>query len=491
MNLDAIHLELFNRPAAAVKTAAPRLPIRARYDNALTTDENSRNWWLTDYLSAKAANSFQVRRQLRNRSRYEASNNPYLFGVCNSNADDLINTGPTLKVTTGNPAYNRQIETAWQEWADEVGLVEKLRTIKLAKLIDGEGFLVLKTVNDLYSSVKLYPLDIEADQVTTPDPKNLRDLWVDGLVLHRVTGRPTAYHVLRTHPGDYFFPDLNPLEVDTIPARHVIQWFNKFRPGQVRGIPAFTSALDLFAELRAFRKSVLSAAQWAANMTAYLETEAPADDTGGDTPEPFDHIPIDRGTMTTLPAGNKLNQLNPLQPATTYEMFQEKCLGEACRPIAYPLNLALGTSQKFNFSSAKLDHINYRDSLTVERGQCDTVVLEGLFRPWFEEAQMIPKLLPAGATWQGTPHEWHWPGFPSLDPQTDTAADLAQINGGTLTWREFWAKRGFDWREMMKQQAEEKKEVERLDLQFGEPMKKTERIDETDLPADQLEEATA
>jgi capsid protein len=458
------------RPAPSpAKATRNKTPIRARYDNSQTTDENFRSWSNADYFSAKSANSFQVRRELRRRSRYEVANNPYLFGICNSNADDLIDTGPTLQVTSPDASYNRAIETAWREWASEVDLVEKLRTLKLAKSVDGEGFLVLKTAPNLENPVKLYPCDLEADQVTTPAPANLADLWVDGLTLDKVTGRPTAYHVLRHHPGDMFFPDFNPLRVDVIPSRHVIHWFGKFRPGQVRGVPVFTSALDLFSELRAFRKAVLQKAQLAANLTAVLETEGPPDPDDEDTPEPFDHVPIDKGTMTTLPAGNTLKPFESAEPATTYEMFQEKCLGEACRPMSYPLNRALGTSQKFNFSSAKLDHIDYRNSLRVERGDADKVAMERIFRAWFEEGRLIPGYLPPGATLSRTPREWHWPGFATLDATADTQADISQINAGTLTWREFWASRGYDWREVMKQQQAEKKEIDRLGLTFGEP----------------------
>src|SRR5262249_5914128 len=281
------------RPAPVRSTQRPA--IRARYDNAISTDDNARSWWMADYLSAKSANNFQVRRQLRLRSRYEVSNNPYLWGICNNNADDLVSTGPTLKVLTTNESYNPQVERAWKEWSAEVQLVEKLRTCKLARTVDGEGFLILKTVEDLENSVKLYPCDVEADQVTSPAPKNLGELWVDGLVLHKVTGRPVAYHVLRHHPGDYYFPDLNPLAVDLIRARHVIHWFPKFRPGQVRGVPIFTPALDLFTELRSFRKAVLAKANVAANISAVLESEAPADADGTQTSTPFDAIPIDRG----------------------------------------------------------------------------------------------------------------------------------------------------------------------------------------------------
>ena len=453
--------------------AAGRGAFTARYDNASSNPENARTWLGADYLSAKSANSFGVRRTLRMRSRHEVSNNPFLFGITHSNADDLIDSGPTLQLYTPDAKFNRLVERAWAEWCAEVDLVEKLRAAKLAKTVDGEGFLVLKTVEDLEQPVKLYPCDLEADQVTTPAPANLTELWVDGLDLHPLTGRPTAYHVLKGHPGDFFFPGLNPLAVDKIPARWVIHWFQRSRPGQVRGVPVFTPSLDLFGELRAFRKAVLTNAQIAASLTGVLESEAPAQQDDDGEAEAFKRVPLDRGMMTTLPPGFKLNGFDPKQPQTTYEMFQEKCLGEACRPLNYPLNLALGTSQKFNFSSSKLDHINYRNGLTVERGQCGRAVLEPLFRAWFEEAVLCGTV----PVWEGgiapPPHEWHWPGFESIDPAADATADQTTLAGGQQTWREFWAKRGRDWKDVMAQQKAEHDELERLGITFGEPLKQT------------------
>lgn len=449
--------------------------IRARYDNSLTTPDNVRNWQLADYMSAKSSNDYRTRRMLRMRSRYEVGNNPFLFGIAVSNADDLIDTGPTLQVLTDSAAYNREVEQLWNEWYDEVSLAEKLKTQKLAKTVDGEGFLVGKTVPDLESPVKLYPLDVEADQFTTPAPTNLEELWVDGLVLHPVTERPTAYTLLRHHPGDYYFPDFNPMAVERVSARVVWHWFPKWRPGTVRGLPVFTPSLDLFAELRSFRRAVLQAAQIAADYAAVLETGATGPpgglDNDPDGAEPYEHIPIDRGTMTTLPAGFKLSQFRSENPSTTYQMFQECCLGEACRPLGYPLNLALGTSQRFNFSSAKLDHINYRNGLKVERRDCERVTLNPMFREWYAEA-VLSGALPAYDGLRVPPHEWHWPGFPLLDP-SDAKVDLDQIAGGSKTWKDYWAGRGRDWKDMMRQQAVEKEEMERLNLVFGEPLQQT------------------
>ena len=461
------------------KSERPQARASGTYDNARTTDENKRSWWGVDYMSARAANSFAVRRVLRGRSRHEVANNPYLFGIANSNADDLIDTGPTLQILTSKDEYNRQVERAWREWCDEVDLTEKLRTVKLAKTIDGEGFLVLKTVEDLEHPVKLYPCDIEADQVTNPSPQKLEDWFIDGITLHPTTGQPVIYHVLKHHPGDFFFPDFNPLSAERVTARWVIHWFHKYRPGQVRGVPVFTPSLDLFNDLRSFRRAVLNNAHLVAAHTVLLEQDmngipAGSDDDANKTYQPFVSVPIDRGMQAVLPPGMKAQWPDAKQPATTYEMFQEKCLGEACRPLNYPLNLALGTSQKFNFSSAKLDHINYRNGLRVEREDCNKTCLRILFRAWYLEA-IITGVVPPFDGIRLPPHQFQWPGFEPLDAVADATADHQRLAAGTDTWRDFWARRGRDYRDVLRQQAAEQAEIEELGVKFGEPVTRTEQ----------------
>jgi lambda family phage portal protein len=463
-------------PPPAKAAAAPT--VRARYDNALTTPENQRQWIGTDALSAKSANSFQVRRVLRNRSRYEVSNNPYLWGICLDNAAHLIGSGPTLKVLTDDAGYNREVEAAWKEWCQAVDLVEKLTTAKLARTIDGEGFLVFKTVEDLETPVKLWPADIEADQVTTYSPKNLAELWVDGLDLHPVTQRPVRYHVLKTHPGDFYFPNMNPLESEKISADYVCHTFPKMRAGQVRGVPQFTPSLDLWVELRSYRRSVVGAAEIAADYAAVLEQDAEVGagdpDEDADTEyQPFKRVPLDRKGMAMLPPGAKLKQLEGKQPLTQYEGFHEKCVGEACRPLSFPVNLALGTSQKFNFSSSKLDFVNYFASLDRERERAEALQLRKLFRAWFAEAVLAGWVRQRNGL-ATPPHEWHWPGHPVLDPTADAQADAGRLSSGTSTYKQFWAARGYDWRDVMAQQAEEQAEIERLGLRFGEPAKLTD-----------------
>lgn len=434
--------------------------IRAKYDNAQPV--SSGLWNGVDSLSAKAANSLPVRQKLRDRSRYELANNCYAGSIVRTSAKDLISTGPSLEVLTTDKKANAQIEAAFTQWALAVALTEKLYTIALAKRGDGEGFFVLQSYSKIDSPVQLYPRDVECDQFTTPALGTITHQRVDGVILDEI-GKPELWHLLQYHPGD----DLvyNPLAYREIPARYVLHWFRKDRPGQVRGIPEITPALELFGEMRRYRRAVLGAAETAASIAAFLKTIAPSADGDVSVDDAFSTMDIERDVMLTLPANTDIGQLKAEQPTTTFDAFIEKLLAEACRTLNVPLNIALGTSQKFNFSSARLDHASYHDSLRVERQECERVVLDPLLRAWLDEAIMIPGLLPAGLDIANLPYAWHWPGFAWLDPLTDAKADTERLTvNRTMTYARFYASRGLDWEDEFEQLAAEKREMQRLGL---------------------------
>ena len=159
--------------------------LRARYDAAMTTHDNRRHWAHADALSADAAATADVRRTLRNRSRYEVANNSYARGIVLTLANDTVGTGPRLQMLSGLDAVNREVEREFELWALEVSLAEKLRTMRMARCQDGESFAILANNPGLDGPVKLDLKLIEADQVTSPlgfatDPQE-----VDGIRLDR------------------------------------------------------------------------------------------------------------------------------------------------------------------------------------------------------------------------------------------------------------------------------------------------------------------
>ena len=70
--------------------------IRARYDAAQTNSENAAHWSMATAFNADQEMTSAVRAKLRNRARYETMNNPWLQGMIQTQASDLIGTGPRL-----------------------------------------------------------------------------------------------------------------------------------------------------------------------------------------------------------------------------------------------------------------------------------------------------------------------------------------------------------------------------------------------------------
>jgi lambda family phage portal protein len=444
-------------PPAAVQ---PRRAVVARYDAAERSRDTERHWIEADPLSSRAANNVQVRRTLRMRARYEVANSSYLKGIVETLANDTIGTGPRLQLLTPNAEANRAIEAAFSCWAQEIGLPEKLRTMRKARAQDGEAFGRLVTNPALKCPVRLDLKLYEADQVATPVYFPFDPRAVDGIRFDD-HGNPTEYHVLPYHPGDLVH--LAPYGAfERVPADLMVHWFRVDRPGQSRGVPDITPALPLFAQLRRYTLAVIAAAETAADFSAVLETDAPADDSDDDS-VPMERFEIEKRMMATLPAGWKLNQLRAEQPTTTYPQFKAEILNEAARCLNMPFNVAAGNSSGYNYSSGRLDHQVYYKSLKVDQSQAETVVLDPLLAEWLGEAALaLPGLIPQGLTdW---PHQWFWDGAEHVDPQKEADAQATRLKSRTTTYAREFARQGRDWQAEFRQIAAEQAEMKALGI---------------------------
>jgi capsid protein len=84
------------------------------------------------------------------------------------------------------------------------------------------------------------------------------------------------------------------------------------------------------------------------------------------------------------------------------------------------------------------------------------VVLDRLLAAWFDEAALIPGLLPDGlgpyATW---PHQWFWDGHEHVDPAKEAGAQAVRLANHTTTLADEYARRGLDWETQLRQRAKE------------------------------------
>ena len=435
--------------------------LRARYDAAALNDDNRRHWAHADGLSARAANSPEVRRILRNRARYEVANNSYARGIVLTLAHDVIGTGPRLQMLTDDAEANRRIEREFITWSKATGLAEKLRTMRMARAQDGEAFGVLTSNITLPTAIQLDLRLIEADQVSTPDLNALTSSAIDGIVFDSA-GNPVEYHVLKQHPGDAAIVSYG--DYDRIPRISMVHWFRADRPGQARGIPDILPALPLFAQLRRFTLAVLAAAETAADFAGILYTDAPANGEA-DAAEPFEPIELEKRALLTMPGGWKMSQLHAEQPSTGFKEFKNEILNEIARCMNMPFSVAAGNSSGYNYASGRLDHQTYFKAIRVEQSQLESSVLDRILAAWFDEAVLIPGFLPAGlgaiADWS---HQWFWDGQEHVDPAKEATAQATRLANHTTTLAYEYARQGRDWEEALRQRAKEAALMQELGL---------------------------
>lgn len=435
----------------ASERMAHRREIRAKFDAAQTFVGNENHWSSADFLSPHLVASYGVRKTLRSRSRYElCENNPYLKGTCLTIVNDFVGSGPKLQLTDERiPATQRKIiQKKFYEWCLATKLRQKIWRMRMAKIVDGETFLLAynNKRRRIYDPVQLDFQVIEADRVTTqyitpiPTVKNPGDWEVDGVRFDDYEN-PLAYFVLNFYPGyngigDRFSSPYDTPEISVtgggkwIPAKYLIHWFRQDR-GWLRGIPEATPSLPLCAVLRRYTMAVLRNAEAMADITVLLESENPAGgnpfatDANGNqiSDDPFDLFPIEMGMAMNLPWGMKANQLSNVPTGVQFDEFVGCLLREITRPILSPYNISSGSSKDSNMASGVLDATIYKGGQNSERLSCNEEVMCHVFNLWWQEAIRIPGHLGGNYTgdkWSlnAPQHRWRWDqiGIDHTDP---------------------------------------------------------------------------
>lgn len=439
--------------------AASSRPVRARYD-AAQSNSQSEHWKMADDLGPNTANNFAVRQVLRRRSRYEQANNSYCKGVVLTVANEIVGRGPRLQMRTPDPAFNAAMEQSWGQWACAIGLADKLHVMAQSKVGDGEAQALIINNAIIPHPVQMDIRPIEAEMFTTPEVQ-LRPNQVDG-ILFDDAGNPTEYHVLRYHPGEVNYFQQPYGQFDRISPRHFLHWYRCDRPGQRRGVPEITPALNLFAQLRRWTLAVLTGAETAADIAAVLKSPDIGD--GQTAADPWDHIPIKIGTLMTMPAGTEMQQFRPEQPVATYGEFKHELLKEIARCLCMPYALVAGDSSSYNFASVRFDYnLLWHRNINVTKASLIQAVLDKIFASWLAEASVAIKKF-SGLTPDKCPHGWFFDPIPAVDPVKDGTGDSLALANNTDTLANICAAQGLDWREVLSQRAAEVAEMKRLGL---------------------------
>jgi len=417
--------------------------LRASFDLAQTTVHNSNHWAAADSLAARAATSPAVRKLCRQRSRYEADNNSWYSGILQTAANHIVGKGPRLQVTTLNAAGNRKLEAAWKTWCKQQELSEILRGSLVTYWKDGETF-IQRTQRPSRHPISLDLRTYEPEQCTDPWSRMMvGDPLVDDGVRIDENTNEVEYYFLDHHPGETTFAPT--MKGRWYKANDVIHLWRRDRPGQVRGIPRATSALNTLPIMRRQEMATLLAAETAANLATYLKSTSSALDPTN-SPDDFAQIEIAYNMLTTLPAGWDISQVDGKHPGPQYEGFQRQALTSFCRCTSMPYALAAGTSRDSNFSSLKGDMKNvWEPEVLTEQDRMQLKVVEKIWWWFLQDCVYVPGLLEGMPALIDIGYEFFWPPLPNLDEFISARAATERLTSGQTSPSEEAGRRGRDY----------------------------------------------
>ncbi len=477
------------RAALARWIAPPRAPKRggqrayagAQYGR-LTSDWNPLNTSSDSELVTSL-------RALRSRSRQLPRDNEYALRAKRLVQNNVIGQGIGMQAQVVNQRgrlqdnINTQIEDAWSAWCD-ASICHAGGTLHfhdIERLLLGElfeaGEALVRIVRQPFGGASArFALEVmEADRLidtwqtgSAPNGNAIRmgveiDTW----------GRPQAYWLYPTHPGDYQFTSFEPSRFIRVPAEDMIHLYVQDRLPQTRGVPWMHGVLKRLHDIGGYAEAEIVAARAAANIMGIVETpelQGSDDDLGAPAEAPL--TDLQPGIVQQLLPGQKFTGFSPSRPNPAMDPFMRLMLrGVASGTGCSYESLSRDYSQS-NYSSSRLALLDDRDLWRVLQSWFVRNFRARIHREWME-ASVIGGELPFNdyhinkAKYQAVrfrPRGWSW-----IDPVKEVAAFEAAVQAGFMTVADVVAAtgNGQDLEDVLKARRAELDLMAELDLHFS------------------------
>lgn len=428
--------------------------------------------WKPSNLSANAE-IWRDLQTLRARSRDRERNDGYakkFFRMVDTNVigPNGIKLQSQVKNNKGKPdeAARKTIETAFKEFCekgncDVTGRHTFINVASLAiRSMARDGEVLIRIVSGYQNKHRFALQLIEADHL---DENHYEQLPNGHRIIMGVEvdkwGKPVAYHLHKTHPGDLQHADYSYKEKEIVPASEILHLFLPMRISQLRGIPWIHAALARIQMLDGYEEAELVAARLGASKGGFYKREG-GGEWGGDTKQGNNPIlEVEPGTYEILPEGWDFQAYDPTHPTTAFSSYVKAVM----RGIASALDVS------YNFLANDLEHVNYssiRAGVLDEREvwrALQKFMIDHFYMPVFEKWLEMALLTQAvklpfnpekykQSNWM--PRGWKW-----VDPKNDAQAVQDRIDKGLTTHTKAAAEQGEDFDDNVLQLIEENKKL--------------------------------
>lgn len=310
---------------------------------------------------------------LVDRSRDAVRNLPLATGAINTVCTNVIGTGLRMKSQIDRKMLNMSDDEAdaWESIAEsefrlwsESTECDAARTLdfycqqELAYRASKEGGDVLTLTPMIDRKGSPYDLKlkmIEGERLSNKD--NARDSASRVGGVHKgINGDPTAYDIMRQHPGNIH--SFSKKEWDTIKAfgpqtgrRNVIHLYKLLRPGQTRGVPYLAPVTEMMKQLSDYtdnevEAAVLSAAYTVFHKSKYNDGVSSLDaldpeKAAGTSSVPTDQVKIEGGMIVGIGSEDSIEFFDPTRPNTAFDPFIQAMLRQIGVALEIPFEILI------------------------------------------------------------------------------------------------------------------------------------------------------
>lgn len=422
---------------------------------------------------------------LRGRTRQLVRDFPYFNKAINTLVNYSIGHSGIVfqsRVQTGDKAADKSIRTQIEDavqWAyEEIDAAGKLqwgeieRLLKRQDIENGELLFVKTTINDpkrfIPYAIQVYEADWLTSYRTQPASGNEVD---QGIEFDPRTGRIIAYHFAQPSGYTWGAARFNPIRVL---AENVIHNFHTLRPGQLRGVSPFTTAILAAHDLGDYLDAEIDGAKMAAKYLAFIKTGDPGGFQGlrttteAETGKKLEEV--ENAIIEYLRPGEDISLANHNRPGSGFEPFVKFCLRM----------VAVATDTTYELLSSDYDGVAYANLRGIRNDFAVMVrphsrrhilnVSSPVHKDIIHWAQLTGRLKLPGywetprKYWKGT---YTPPGMESIDPLREGKAWVEQIKAGLRSPQEITAARGRDYEEVLDEIAEAKQMTDERGLDWN------------------------
>jgi hypothetical protein len=409
-----------------------------------------------------------TRERLQAYSRDWERNSPLYTKLADTWEQYTVGTGIQLTSASSDPIWNLSADAAWNRVKGSLDLQSRFGfdnlqgIISRAVFVDGEIF-VLLTREGPYARIQL----IESHRCQTPREYVDQEgkTVIDGVKID-ANGRPIGYWFSN---GDKFTLQ---------DAANVIHVFEPGRPGQYRGIPYCTAALNVLHDLEDLRLLEMRAAKDAGELSTIIKTatgEMPsslasmaqrfgsvstASGTNASTAETRreDYQKATGGRVMLLHTGDEATQHVPERPGANTRAYWRLLAEDVCAAAGVPLALVYPDSMQGTVYRGSLDA-----AAAHFRGK--TAVMATYFRRIRNyviqvEAQFDRTIAKLPVDWRSTSNGTV--RAPNVDIGRNSSAMLAELSAGTRTFTSVASELGLDGKQLLTEKADEAAFIRKL-----------------------------